>query len=611
MAKEAGLLDGTATVVDTAVSGDPDGTIKGLITIGSDGSSSWYTMVTIEKRGEGDHCEVWVATNLFYASGDPRNVNASRFNITDDQVTYIIEEFDDNIFVKMSDFFGVPVARNGSEALVNDYFGGGPYDTFNNTDGGKTMIVVLNIKDEGYYDPSYDYYIAGFFSPTVDEFYDRNIIHIDCYDWENRTGDQTATDPRRSYAYEGTIAHEYQHLIHNGYDPSEENFINEGCSDYAEIVCGYGLLSLSDHIGNFLNEPSNSLTLWGDGDQLADYGAAALFTIYLNDKFGGAATIQALVKSNLTGTASVTDVLDKQGFEGWTFDKVFKQWRIANYLDSNQPGNGKYKYDTLNLADIGAMHAMSLSLNHGTDREVGAYGTDYIETARGYMRTRERLQTYADFEGSSIDPYAGWINEDVYWQSSQFDQSDSVIRGSIDLRGTEDTTHTLSIETWYDIEENWDFGFVQVSTDGGLTWTSLENDETTEDYDSGAMDTIVEQLPGITGYSGGIVWLDFDISAYDEQFIMVQFRYMTDWATTYEGWQIGEIYLDGEYYDSAYDEDYFEPVYTSINWFVSVVLFHNNLPIGIVDLKANVYNGITAGYAPPMDDEYIDMSYRP
>ena len=29
----------------------------------------------------------------------------------------------------------------------------------------------------------------------------------------------------------------------------------------------------------------------------------------------------------------------------------------------------------------------------------------------------------------------------------------------------------LSFDTLYDTEEGWDFGFVQVSTDGGKTWT--------------------------------------------------------------------------------------------------------------------------------------------
>jgi len=40
----------------------------------------------------------------------------------------------------------------------------------------------------------------------------------------------------------------------------------------------------------------------------------------------------------------------------------------------------------------------------------------------------------------------------------------------------------LTLVTKYDIEEGWDFGFVQVSTNGGETWTSLENPFTTYDH---------------------------------------------------------------------------------------------------------------------------------
>ncbi|MBW9235428.1 immune inhibitor A, partial [Leptospira santarosai] len=35
---------------------------------------------------------------------------------------------------------------------------------------------------------------------------------------------------------------------------------------------------------------------------------------------------------------------------------------------------------------------------------------------------------------------------------------------------------TLTFDHFYDIEESWDYGVVQVSTDNGQTWTSLSNE---------------------------------------------------------------------------------------------------------------------------------------
>jgi hypothetical protein len=68
---------------------------------------------------------------------------------------------------------------------------------------------------------------------------------------------------------------------------------------------------------------------------------------------------------------------------------------------------------------------------------------------------------------------------------------------------------------------------VQISTDGGLRWTSLGNDDTTSEHDGGALGSIVAQLPGFNGVSD---WktTTFDLSAYSGQTVLLRFRMMTD-----------------------------------------------------------------------------------
>jgi hypothetical protein len=101
------------------------------------------------------------------------------------------------------------------------------------------------------------------------------------------------------------------------------------------------------------------------------------------------------------------------------------------------------------------------------------------------------------------------------------------------------------------MEDYWDFGFVQVSTDDGLTWTSLANEYTTTDYDPAAYAPIVANLPGLTSWSGyvdpdGWVTMAFDLADYAGQDVMLGFRYMTDWGTIYEGWYIDSIVVSGD-----------------------------------------------------------------
>lgn len=87
---------------------------------------------------------------------------------------------------------------------------------------------------------------------VISDFSDRNVMTIDCFDWLNRTGPNAA----KPYLYEGTFAHEFQHLLHRDTDSGEENFINEGLSDFAQFLVGYG--HPQGHVDFFMNHLRNS-----------------------------------------------------------------------------------------------------------------------------------------------------------------------------------------------------------------------------------------------------------------------------------------------------------------------------------------------------------------
>jgi immune inhibitor A len=586
----------SAEAVSTQDLGDADGTVKSYY-ISNDYTGD-YEPTNMTKRGEGVNCEVWVQENSSYPWGDPRNAYTSQYTLTDDQVDYIIEQFDEVIYPTETAFFSEAPVLNGSNELVTYYFG--DTDTFPTDDGHKTMIMVSNIRDENFYDPGYGIYIAGYFSPTVSMLYDRNIINIDTRDWTNRTGEFAA----RPFLYEGTVAHEYQHLLHDYVDPSEVTWINEGCSDYSEFLCGYGK-SMAGHISAFLVDPSNSLTLWGDqGDDniLADYGAAALFMMYLNDQFGGSTIIQDLFNNNLTGTESITDTLSSNGYPSWSFEKVFKAWRLANLIHDQQPGNGLYDYTSIDLDDYAPLNVLNYNQGAGMVQRsdyfegdtatstVGAYGTDYIYVPQNKMRVKERLNSKFMFSGDDLDMSKGWTRDGGYWWSGAENEADMQLRAKLDLtQGGPD--HSLTIYTWYNIEQDWDYGMVQVSTDG-KTWNSIPVDGLTVTGDEAVAanpdiyPSIPEQLPGFTGYSGGWTWLTFDLSEYNGKNVWVQFRYMTDWGYTDEGWYISDIVVDGNLID--YYE--FEPVYPEVSWIVTLVMFRNDRPVTVIDLKVSGYN---------------------
>jgi len=105
----------------------------------------------------------------------------------------------------------------------------------------------------------------------------------------------------------------------------------------------------------------------------------------------------------------------------------------------------------------------------------------------------------------------------------------------------------LAFDTRYEFENLYDYGFVQVSTDDGETWVSLENQYTTFNHMPLAEPEIVAHLPGLTGTSEG--WPDwmtmtFNLSGYEGLTVLLGFRYMTDTAILKQGWFVDNVTIN-------------------------------------------------------------------
>ncbi|HEY2421935.1 MAG TPA: immune inhibitor A domain-containing protein [Neobacillus sp.] len=125
-----------------------------------------------------------------------------------------------------------------------------------------------------------------------------------------------------------------------------------------------------------------------------------------------------------------------------------------------------------------------------------------------------------------------------YW-GGQGDEIDNSMVTTVDLTGK--SAAKLSFDAWYDIEETWDFAFVQVSTDNGATWNSLGNNYTRSDAVPEAYPTILTSLPGFTGNSNGWQKEEFDLSSYGGKKIQLKLRYATDWGSSYAGFYADNI----------------------------------------------------------------------
>ena len=558
--------------------GDPDGDSDG------DGDGSTYSIVDVKywlslddyfgyyflsifelwDVGIGVFSEIWIQQDRSWPDPDPQG--RSDPDITADQVTILLDEFESNIVPTDEAYFGTPDYHNGSNAVFDDMVGL-PADYYE-SDTGKTVILVSNIRDDNFH-TIYPYYIAGFYSPSFEFYFDRNIISIDSYQWEERVG----PDGSRPYLYEGVIAHEYQHLINDDYNPANPSFMNEGASMLAEYLCGYGI-AWGD-INSYLATPDNSLTEWGDQggiNILADYGQSLLWVLYLNDHFEDN-FISNFVQDGIPGIAGINAALTPFGK---TFDEVYHDWRIANVIHTDTPGDGKYNYDTIDLGGPNAdpirvyevkekwptamtgngFGTTTTILGYDTGiSSVSTYGSDYIL----FSKLKWQYNSWLEFDGNDQITAPTWIKEDMdgdgdleWYSTTAGSLADLLLLAQIDLTGYADSI-MLSFDTFYIIEDLWDYGFVQVSIDGGSTWASLSNTYTTIAHDPAAHPDITDNLPGLTDSSDGWINMEFDLTPYAGLNVLIGFRYMTDWAFELDGWWIDNVYVGGDLIDDADD----------------------------------------------------------
>jgi immune inhibitor A len=142
------------------------------------------------------------------------------------------------------------------------------------------------------------------------------------------------------------------------------------------------------------------------------------------------------------------------------------------------------------------------------------------------------------------DPYAG----SYFYHSGAGNDVDNNMTRPITLGAG---PITLSFQARYQIETCWDYAYVEVSTNGGATFSPVQTSASTNDNENGQNFGF-----GITGTSGSPkvcdalgtpVWVPVtaDLSAFANQTIQLRFRYWTDGAVVGTGFSVDEVAITG------------------------------------------------------------------
>ncbi len=386
--------------------------------------------------------------------------------------------------------------------------------------------------------------VGGFFNST-DGFNPAIKEHSNAHESFFISASQSLSD---TYTY-GILAHEFVHMIQFATDRNDVPWMNEGFAELGVFLNGY-YFGGADRF--YVSKPDLQLNDWADNtspDFSAHYGQSFLYVAYYLDRFGAEAT-QALNNNQKNDLESIDDTLlemnitDPQTKEIITADDLLTDWAIALYLLDGTIGDGRYTYHNYESAPQPlATETFYNCPQSAQDRSVHQYGIDYIS-----------IQCAGDytfhFDGATqtgLLPADSFSGDYAFW-SNRGDESDMTLTREFDLSSVSGDV-LLSFQTWYDIEEDWDYIHLEASTDG-KTWEILTTPLGTDSNPSGE-----SYGWGYTGKTEGWVQENVDLSAYAGKQVQVRFEYVTDAAVNGEGMLIDDIRIDAVNYFSDLESD--------------------------------------------------------
>lgn len=252
-------------------------------------------------------------------------------NVDSSAVAELVVVFRDHTFESSID------PDHGIKAISEEVFGPPP-DVDHN---GKVYILLIDVRDDFVPDSS-ETYVAGYFDP-VDQTQRGNLADVIYLD----TNPGTISGPDARVAF-GTLAHEYQHLIHYRWDREEETWVNEGLSELSPLLMGLPHRDFTPYLTD------TNVRLDSFGGELADYARSGLFFFYTWVQLG-IPFIQDLICSQEVGTLGFNATLYEHVQP--PLDDFVLSWHLANFLQ----GEESYSYGGLVSIPQPVMHDVIIS----------------------------------------------------------------------------------------------------------------------------------------------------------------------------------------------------------------------------------------------------------
>ena len=356
---------------------------------------------------------VWVADADWATACEPETATAAaplqaahfvpKVCVTQEMVDAMAAKFlqpgaGNDIYDWITAIFGDPWGAHGIPILI-------PAEA-----AGEIHILLFDISGDGLPAPG-EPRIIGFFwakdnflHDPDDPFFalsnERLMFYLDAPILTIAEGDTWEVTDRAPSIMVGTLAHEFQHMIHFYQKPilrgaGSEAWLNEMASEVAEDLIadkmeGDGPRSV-DYSDPTAGDPGNfrgrlpgfnlyndiQVTRW-DG-LLANYDINYALGAYLARNYGGAALFSAIVQNEHSGTRAIESALQDLGHE-ISFGQALENWSVAVLRSNDTSAPLPYRY---NVGDWITSHAGGMEFRLGS---INLYNYEY-----GPPRVPERL----------------------------------------------------------------------------------------------------------------------------------------------------------------------------------------------------------------------------
>jgi len=386
--------------------------------------------------------------------------------------------------------------------------------------------------------------LAGYFS-SADELHPLAHDYSNAHEMFLLNADNIDLGDEFTY---GVLAHEFQHMIHWYTDRNEESWLNEGFSELSSLLNDFDPGGFD---GIYAMNPDLQLTDWPDDPDATTphYGAGLLFTTYFLDRFGEDAT-KAVVAHPDNGMDSIDTVLQgmniKDGVTAQAVraDDVFGDWVIANFLQDGSVMDGRYDYSNYRSApQTRKTETLNDCSGNWQNRNVKQYGVDYIEiTCEGEYQLEFSGQTTVGV--LKPDAHSG---DYAFW-SNKGDESNMRLTREFDFTNITGPI-TFTYWTWYDLEDDYDYLYLDASTDGE-TWQIIPTPSCTAEDPSGN-----SYGCGYRSSTNGWRKEEVNLSNFAGQKVWLRFDYVTDAAVNGEGLLLDDMSIPAIGYSTDFEGD--------------------------------------------------------